>query len=88
MSGLKGSLYRKRYVLIKEDSNGNLEVALDKIRTKFGSKMKFREDPYAIVLTDQFQKDSLCLYIEKELKGIAVVTVSGTIKKCKEKIVS
>ena len=73
-------------MLIKADSSGNLEMALDKIRTKFGSKLKFREDPYAIVLTDQFQKDSLCLYIEKDLKGIVVVTVSGTIKKCKEKI--
>ena len=73
-------------MLIKADSNGNLEMALDKIRTKFGSKMKFREDPYAIVLTDQFQKDTLCHFIEKELAGIAVITVSGTIKKCKERV--
>ena len=73
-------------MLIKADSNGNLEMALNKIRTKFGSKMKFREDPYAIVLTDQFQKDTLCHFIEKELAGIAVITVSGTIKKCKERV--
>lgn len=79
-------MYRKRYVLIKQGKDGNLEIALDKIRTKFGSKMKFSEGSYAIVLTDQFQKDSLCRYIEKELKGIAVITVSGTIKKCKEKV--
>ncbi len=73
-------------MLIKADSNEDLGMALDKIRKRFGSKMKFREDPYAIVLTDQFQKNTLCLYIEKDLKGTVVVTVSGTIKKCKEKI--
>ena len=83
---MKGSLYRKRYVLIKEENNGGLEIALNRIRSKFGSKVKFRQDCYAIVLTDQFQKDNLCLFIEKELAGIAVITVSGTIKKCKEKV--
>ena len=83
---MKGSLYRKRYVLIKGENNGGVEIALNRIRSKFGSKVKFRQDCYAIVLTDQFQKDSLCLYIEKDLKGTVVVTVSGTIKKCKEKI--
>ena len=83
---MKGSLYRKRYVLIKEENNGGLEIALNRIRSKFGSKVKFRQDCYAIVLTDQFQKDNLCHFIEKELAGIAVITVSGTIKKCKEKV--
>jgi hypothetical protein len=85
---LKGSVYRKRYVLIKQGIEGNLEMALDKIRAKFGSKLKFREGDYAIVLTDQFQKDNLCSYIENGLNDIAIITVSGTIKKCKEKIQS
>ncbi len=83
---MKGSLYRKRYVLLKAENDGSLDSGLDQIRLKFGSRMKFREGAYAIVLTDQFQKDALCRFVTVGLKGVSVVTVSGTIRKCKKKI--
>lgn len=83
---MKGSLYRKRYILLKEEAPGGLDGALNQIRMKFGSRVKFREGIYAIVLTDQFQKDALCRFVNADLKGASVVTVSGTIKKCKEKV--
>jgi len=40
---LKGSLYRKRYILLKEEMDGSLDAGLNQIRLKFGSRMKFRE---------------------------------------------
>ena len=78
---MKGSTIRKRYILIQADSE-NLKAVVNDIHRKFGTKLKWTDGNNAIVLTDQFEKDSICKYIQNKT-GASVITVSGTIKKCK-----
>jgi hypothetical protein len=55
-------------------------------RKFFRSKEKFRSDHFLIVLTDQFLKNQLCNFVTSKVKGVDVLKVSGTIKKCKSYI--
>ena len=48
--------------------------------------MKGNIDGFYIFLTDQFKKQKICSFINLNCEGITIETVSGTIKKCKEKI--
>ena len=50
------------------------------------TKEKYRTQAHSIILTDQFLKDQVCKHIEKYSSIAKVITVSGTIKKCKNTI--
>ncbi|MFG1460475.1 MAG: hypothetical protein AAE987_03740 [Thermoplasmataceae archaeon] len=78
---MKGSTIRKRYILMQADSE-NLKAVVNDIHRKFGTKLKWTDGNNAIVLTDQFQKDVICQYIQNKT-SVSIITVSGTIKKCK-----
>lgn len=78
---MKGSNIRKRYILLKAN-NENLNATVNDLYRKFGTKLKWINGDNAIVLTDQFQKDVICQYIQNKT-GVSIITVSGTIKKCK-----
>ncbi len=55
-----------------------------KIASVTGSSRKFAEGKYAVVLTDQIRKEAVCSMIESGFPVITVVTVSGTINKCRK----
>ena len=55
----------------------------DRLMSTFGARKKANGDRYLIVLTDQFRKDSLCSFVEAEFPECSVITVSGSIRKCK-----
>lgn len=77
---LKGSILRKRYILIHSKYSIN---GIDKYLYKFYNiKRKYKNDSFMIFLCDQFNKDNIIKIIEK--KGYDVIYVSGTIKKCKK----
>ena len=78
---MKGSNIRKRYILLKAN-NENLNATVNELYRKFGTKLKWINGDHAIVLTDQFQKDVICQYIQNKT-GVSIITVSGTMKKCK-----
>lgn len=82
---MKCSPYRKRYMLL-EGTREDLDIAVRDIFRNFKAKEKFKTDNYSIILGDQFSKDYIASYVRRKLKGVSVITVSGTIKKCKEKI--
>ena len=46
-------------------------------------KLKFSEGEYSIFLTDQFRKQELSEYMSSYYGDVEIVTVSGTIRKCK-----
>ncbi len=48
------------------------------------TRLKFIEGRYAIFLSDQFSKNEACSTILHEFNDIGVITVSGTIRKCKK----
>jgi len=52
----------------------------------FRTKRKFNSNGYYIFLTDQFKKEKVCSFIRRSYTGLSIITVSGTIKKCKTKI--
>ncbi len=77
---MKGSILRKRYVLIYSEYGIN---GIDKYLYNFYSiKRKYKNSNFAIFMCNQFNKDYIIKIIEK--KGYDVVYVSGTIKKCKK----
>jgi hypothetical protein len=83
---MKGSLLRKRYILIRADNdNSTLEIARRDLYRKFGCKEKFREGPFMIVLADQFTKDKAIGHINS-IPGLKSVLTSGTIKKLKKAV--
>ncbi len=83
---MKGSAIRKRYILVRGTGTDEMKPSLDAILSRFGARTKYTASGYAILLTDQYQKDSLCRYIEENIPSLHVITVSGTIKKCKSYI--
>lgn len=85
---VKGSQIRKRYVLVIADTEDRLNLGLKSVFGKFGSRTKYTDRLFAVVLTDQIQKEALCKYVDSMIPGMNVVTVSGTIRKCKEIIKS
>ena len=81
---MKGSLLRKRYILIRADGdNGILEYARRELYRKFGCKEKFRDGSFMIVLADQFTKDKAIAHINST-SGLKTVLTSGTVKKLKK----
>ncbi|MFG1518986.1 MAG: hypothetical protein AAE977_00715 [Thermoplasmataceae archaeon] len=79
---MKGSQFRKRYVLL---SCENIDVmrAVEKFAVeRYRARVKLREGSFLILLTNQFQKESLCSNIESMFRSAGIVTVSGTIRKC------
>lgn len=79
---MKSSPYRKRYILLEGERN-QLDRAVREIFREFKAKEKFRSEKYSIVLGDQFSKDYITSYVRRKLENISIITVSGTIKKCK-----
>lgn len=81
---MKGSIFRKRYVLIYgENLSQKIRLLEKELYRIYRSKRKYSENNYAIFLTNQFYKESLTEFISKNFKDVEILTVSGTIKKCK-----
>lgn len=80
---VKGSIYRKRYVLVCSDLPQDLRRLENELYRIYRSRKKYHEENYAIFLTDQFYKDGLTEFITKKFPTVGIVTVSGTIRKCK-----
>ncbi|MCL6090903.1 MAG: hypothetical protein M1393_07690 [Candidatus Thermoplasmatota archaeon] len=81
---MKGSPFRKRYVLIYgENLQGTLSTLDRELSRIFRSKRKYVEQNYAIYLTNQFNRDALVQFVNTRIKGVTTITTSGTIKKCK-----
>ena len=84
---LKGSITRKRYILVFYGNNIEALLKMENSLIRlFNIKKKFKADGFYIFLTDQFKKQKICSYINLNCEGITIETASGTIKKCKEKI--
>ena len=83
---MKCSPYRKRYILMKVLKRPEGDELIRSMSRIFHSKEKYRTQAHSIILTDQFLKDQVCKHIEKYSSIAKVITVSGTIKKCKNTI--
>ena len=84
---MKGSIYRKRYILVYADMDQRRISALDKNLFRiFRCRKKYSEQKYLIFLTNQFLREQVVEYINENFRPAMVLTVSGTIKKCKKKI--
>jgi hypothetical protein len=82
---VKGSPFRKRYVLVYSSSMEDIIQQLEKdLFSFFHSKRKFLEGPYAIFLTDQFKKKRLIEYINSKSPEVVTLITSGTVLKCKK----
>jgi len=84
---VKGSLYRKRYFLFYHPEMSQFIKTLsgDLFRT-MKSKLKFSYGEYSIFLTDQFRKQELSEYMSSYYGDVQIITVSGTIRKCKTRL--
>lgn len=79
---MKGSLFRKRYVLLNCSNSDDLR-AIEKFAVeRYRARVKLMENGFLILLTNQFQKESICSNIESLFRSARIVTVSGTIRKC------
>ena len=84
---MKGSPFRKRYVLIYGENLQGALAGLDRELFRiFRSKRKYVEQNYAIYLTNQFNRDSLVQFVNTRIKGVSTIITSGTIKKCKNEM--
>ncbi|MCL4350264.1 MAG: hypothetical protein M1535_02300 [Candidatus Thermoplasmatota archaeon] len=81
---MKCSPYRKRYILIQVVNRQQGDFLVKNLGKIFHVKEKYRDQKHSIILTDQFLKDQVCLQIQKNGDSAMVITVSGTIKKCKK----
>lgn len=82
---MKGSPFRKRYVLVYSSSMEDIIRKLEKdLFSVFHAKRKFLEGSYAIFLTDQFKKKRLIEYINSKTPEVSTLITSGTILKCKK----
>lgn len=81
MKIMKGSQFRKRYILIYKHENED-RMRKDVFRI-FGAKKKYDDGKYVIYLTDQFLKEGVIAFIKREYGPVTIYT-SGTIKKCKK----
>ena len=80
---MKGNPLRKRYILLFSRDSGFTRDTCRSIERATAARLKFTEGKYAIFLSDQFRKNEACSTISHEFSGVSVVTVSGTIRKCK-----
>jgi uncharacterized protein (DUF1330 family) len=76
---LKGSVIRKRYVLVLWESGAEKNDRY--IYNSYQVKRKYRNNNFSILMCNQMNKNTICDIIEK--RGGKVIAVSGTIKKCK-----
>jgi RNase P/RNase MRP subunit POP5 len=77
---LKGSVIRKRYVLVFWETEPE---KMDRyLYSYYQIRRKYREENFSIYLCNQLNKIAICKIIQE--KGGNVITVSGTIKKCKK----
>ncbi len=83
---MKGSPYRKRYILIQFADPRSCDYLSSETRRIFNTREKFRNETFIIVKTDQFLKEQVCNFIEQKINGVRIITVSGTIKKCKTNV--
>ncbi len=75
---LKGSLIRKRYILVYWES-----PTIDKyLYTYYGIKRKYRHDKFSIYLCSQLNRNAIEKIIND--RGGKTIITSGTIKKCKK----
>ncbi len=82
---MKGSPFRKRYILVYSSSMEIIIRQLEKdLFSVFHAKKKFVEGSYAIFLTDQFKKKRLIEYINSKSPEVTTLITSGTILKCKK----
>jgi hypothetical protein len=82
---VKGSPFRKRYVLVYSSSMENTIRHLERdLFSVFHAKKKFVDGSYAIFLTDQFKKKRLIDYINSKGPEATTLITSGTILKCKK----
>lgn len=82
---VKGSIYRKRYLLVYADTDSKGFSALENNLFKlFRCRKKYFDPPYVIFRTNQFYKDRVIEHIRKNFEFCKTITVSGTIKKCKK----
>ena len=81
---MKGSIIRKRYVLVLWESEPE---KMDRyIYNCYQVKRKYKNNNFSILLCNQLNKITVYNAIEK--KGGKIITVSGTIKKCKQSLES
>lgn len=80
---MKGSPYRKRYILIEFSEMKSADYLSMECRRIFNTREKYRDRSFIIIKTDQFLKDQVCTFVEQRIRGVRIITVSGTIKKCK-----
>ncbi len=80
---MKGNPLRKRYILLFSGNSDFTRERSRAIEKATATRLKFVEGKYAIFLSDQFRKNEACSTISHEFSGVSVVTVSGTIRKCK-----
>ncbi len=79
---LKGSVIRKRYILVLWEYEPE---KMDRyIYNYYQVKRKYRNNNFSVLMCNQLNKKAVCNIIEK--KGGKIITVSGTIKKCKASI--
>ncbi|CAC11996.1 hypothetical protein [Thermoplasma acidophilum] len=79
---MKGSIIRKRYILVQSLRHETLSADLFR---NFRCKIKFRSGDYAIYLATQFNKNKVINFIESYGDSRTIIT-SGTIRKCKSKL--
>lgn len=81
---MKGSEYRKRYILVFSRKIDSVLPGLERelFRT-FRSKKKFSGGNYAIFLTNQFYKEQIIGFIKNRFSSVETLITSGTLKKCK-----
>ncbi len=76
---MKGSIIRKRYILVFWESGSE---RMDRyLYNYYEVKRKYKNENFSIYLCNQLNKSTISSIILK--KGGNIITVSGTIKKCK-----
>jgi hypothetical protein len=78
---VKGSLKRRRYVLIAH-SGADLRKLERALSGKHEARVRLTRGEFAVIGTNQLEKDGLCKEIESLFPDVRIVTVSGTIHKC------
>lgn len=77
---------RKRYFLIRVPGNSSVKDTAQSMAMKTGTRLKFYQGEYFILLSNQFDKDRVSDSIQRWFPQASVITVSGTMKKCKRVI--
>ncbi len=80
---LKSSPLRKRYFLVHMKGANGIRAHAERIARTTGTAMKFIHGEYFILLTNQIDKHKVSDIITREFPSASIITVSGTIKKCK-----